>query len=440
MGWRQRRHPRADGIHRAPGLRGHQPGAVRRRGPGRGAGGHRDRGLRHPVRLPRPAQLRMGAAAAAGDAGLRGGLRLHRLPAVQRPGPDLAARQLRLAGPRAAGDPQHARRGLGLRVLALSLCLPAGPHGPGRARGAPDGSGAPARGAAVAPHPARGPAARAPGGGRRRGAGPDGDPGRLRRGQLLRHPDLHHRHLQGLAVHGQPHRRGAAGHPAAGRGGGAACAGAPGPAPPALRRLGGRAGRRRRGPARAAARGGLPRGLAGLRLAGPHGVRVAGAVHAAAAAGRWRRAPALGPLLGLGLQQRAARGRECRPGGGGGAAAGVQPASPSGPAGARRRAAGGPGLRRAGRGDRRGPAAAGRLAAGRRAAGAHRLLGDRHGAGHHLGLPGALHVGRPAVGAERLRPHPGQHRRHRAHAGDGRVRAAAAGAPPRPRRCWCSST
>jgi iron(III) transport system permease protein len=60
-----------------------------------------------------------------------------------------------------------------------------------------------------------------------RGAGADGNPGRLRRVQLLRHPDLHRRHLQGLAVDGQPHRRRAAGHHAAGPGAGAAVAGAP---------------------------------------------------------------------------------------------------------------------------------------------------------------------------------------------------------------------
>jgi iron(III) transport system permease protein len=71
----------------------------------------------------------------------------------------------------------------------------------------------------IPPWPAAGP----PGGGRRRGAGADGDAGRLRRGQLLRHPDLHRRHLQGLAGHGQPHGRGAAGHHAAGPGGACCC-------------------------------------------------------------------------------------------------------------------------------------------------------------------------------------------------------------------------
>jgi iron(III) transport system permease protein len=40
-----------------------------------------------------------------------------------------------------------------------------------------------------------------------------------------------------------------------------------------------------------------------------------------------------------------------------------------------------------------------------------------HGARHRLGLPRALHVGGAAVGAERLRAHPGQPGRLRAHAG-----------------------
>ena len=44
-----------------------------------------------------------------------------------------------------------------------------------------------------------GAAAGAPGAGRRRGAGADGDAGRLRRRRLLRPDHLHHRHLQGLA-------------------------------------------------------------------------------------------------------------------------------------------------------------------------------------------------------------------------------------------------
>ena len=65
------------------------------------------------------------------------------------------------------------------------------PHAPPRARG--------------------GAAAGAPGHGRRRRAGADGDAGRLRRRRVLRPGHLHHRHLQGLAGDGRPHRRGAAG-------------------------------------------------------------------------------------------------------------------------------------------------------------------------------------------------------------------------------------
>ena len=76
-----------------------------------------------------------------------------------------------------------------------------------------------------------------------------------------------------------------------------------------------------------------------------------------------------------------------------------------------------------------------------------RLLDHRHRAGHRLGLPGALRLGGPAVDAERLCAHPGQPRRHGAHAGHRRrgaagagALAAAASAPRRRRRCWCSST
>jgi iron(III) transport system permease protein len=47
--------------------------------------------------FPGRALLRVGAGAAAGHAGLRDGLRLHRPAAVRRPGADLAARDLRLA-------------------------------------------------------------------------------------------------------------------------------------------------------------------------------------------------------------------------------------------------------------------------------------------------------------------------------------------------------
>jgi hypothetical protein len=78
--------------------------------------------------------------------------------------------------------------------------------------------GAPLSRRILPPWPAAGP----PGGGRWCGAGADGDAGRLRRVQLLWHPDLHHRHLQGLAVDGQPRGRGAVGHHAAGPGGHAA--------------------------------------------------------------------------------------------------------------------------------------------------------------------------------------------------------------------------
>ncbi len=59
----------------------------------------------------------------------------------------------------------------------------------------------------------------------------------------------------------------------------------------------------------------------------------------------------------------------------------------------RRCAAHGSGLRRAGRGDRGGPAAASGLAAGGLARQRRGLLGHGHRAGHRLGLSGALHRG-----------------------------------------------
>ncbi len=95
------RHPARDGRHGAARLHcAPACGCACAVGAGRGRGRHGHGGGGDAVRVPRPARLRVGAAAAAGDAGLRGGLRLHRLPAVQRPAADRAARRLRPGGPR----------------------------------------------------------------------------------------------------------------------------------------------------------------------------------------------------------------------------------------------------------------------------------------------------------------------------------------------------
>ena len=67
-----------------------------------------------------------------------------------------------------------------------------------------------ARPDAVAQLPARLAADGPAGDRRRRGAGPDGDAGRLRHRLLLRRADLHHRHLSRLVLARRPHRRGAA--------------------------------------------------------------------------------------------------------------------------------------------------------------------------------------------------------------------------------------
>ena len=139
---------------------------------------------------------------------------------------------------------------------------------------------------------------------RRHGPGADGDAGRLRRLQLLRHPDLHGRHLQGLAGHGQPHRRRAAGHHAAGRRGAAAGAGAKGPGAHALCHLTRAPGRWRRA-ARGAGRRAPLAGAGRVRPAGVDGLRAAGGVHAAPAGGRLVGA-ALGPFPAMDAQQRLA--------------------------------------------------------------------------------------------------------------------------------------
>jgi len=150
----------ADGI---AGLRAHHRGAVPQRGPGRGAGGHGHGQRGNAVRFPGSPRVRVGAAAAAGHAGLRGGLRLHRFPAVQRAAAGGFARDFRPAGPGVPGNPQHAGCDLGVHLLALSLCVPAGTYRALRTCIAADGGRAPAGRAAVAPHPRGGAAAGAPG-------------------------------------------------------------------------------------------------------------------------------------------------------------------------------------------------------------------------------------------------------------------------------------
>jgi hypothetical protein len=118
------------------------------------------------------------------------------------------------------------------------------------------------------------------------------------------------------------------------------------------------------------------------------GLRAAGAFHAAPAGWPTGR-PAVGPLPGLGLEQRAAgrlsavlasAWRCC-----------WQRGAPQSDLLTRRGATGRPRLCGAGRGDRGRPAAARGLAAGG-AANRRRFWVTGDGAGHRLGLPGALHA------------------------------------------------
>ena len=228
----------------------------------------------------------MGTAAAAGHAGLCGGLRLHRLPAVQRP-LQVWLREFRPARPCVPRNPQHAGRGLGVHLFALSLRVPAGAHRAGRARRPAHGGGAPAGRAAVAPHPRGGPAAGAPGG----GAG-------VALALMETLADFGVASYFGIQTFtagiykawlamDQPHGRGPARHRAAGHGGAADVAGTPGPAPHAFCR----AARPARGQCRSASRCCCVvcrAGLAMLVCALPIAVRfrAAGAVHAAPAGRR----------------------------------------------------------------------------------------------------------------------------------------------------------
>ena len=331
----------------------------------------------------------MGLAAAAGHARLCAGLRLHRLFAVRRAAAKRAALGFWVARALAARSAQPGRRGAGVHGGALPVCVSAGAHRLVGARRAFDGSGALAGRAVVTPHSRGRLALGAPGRGRWRGAGVDGNTGRFWRVQLLWHPDLHCRYLQGLAVDGQPHGRRAIGDGVAGLCRGAVAHRAQRSKAHALCRWSGCARRRCRCRAGAAARRAGGAGLGGLRRADRVRLCAAGAVHAAAA-GAGLEQPAVGPIHQLDAQQPVAGRAERRAGHRAGAGAGVCRAPPAGHAHARCGATGQPGLCRTGRGDCGRPAASRGLAAGGCTADWHRLLGHCHGAGRGLGLSGAL--------------------------------------------------
>ena len=191
------------------------------------------------LRVPRPALDRVGARAAARDAGLR----LHALRARARP----------------ARHPLHAGGGLHLHAGAVPVRLPAGAGGFPQPVAHADRGRARARALAPPGDPARGPAARAAGDPRRRGARADGGARRLRHRQPARRAHVHGRDLPRLVQRLRPRRGHAVRHAA--RVGHAHAAGARAPgarsrAPRPAR------GARRRGAAGAPARA-LGRGRGG---------------------------------------------------------------------------------------------------------------------------------------------------------------------------------
>ncbi len=206
--------PRADGAARLPREHAAARAAGRRRGRHRR---HRDRVADRAAALPRQPDLRLGAAPAARDAGLRDGLRVHRCLAVRGAGADGVARGLRLV-PRRLSFPRGAlgrRRRGDVRVHALPVRVPARAH---RVPRAPAGAGRGGAHAGPRPPPgvlARGDAAGPAGDRRRHRARADGDARRLRHGRLLRRGHVHHRHLPGLVLARRPGRRGATRHRAA---------------------------------------------------------------------------------------------------------------------------------------------------------------------------------------------------------------------------------
>ena len=124
------------GDAEAPGRDRHSQRAVRdrrarvrrRRRRGRARRFHRVGG--RELRLSRPQGLRVGVAAAAGDARLHRRLRVHRLSPVRGAVAVGAARGLRVGAGRllVSGDPLAAGRGVRVHRGALSLRLPSRPH------------------------------------------------------------------------------------------------------------------------------------------------------------------------------------------------------------------------------------------------------------------------------------------------------------------------
>ena len=195
-----------DGLHREHG-RTHRSGR-----PTEFGYRHRLRlDCRHP-RLPGPADPFLGAGIALGDASVCGRLRLYRSPGVRGARADGFARAhgLGVERLRFPADPL-ARWGSGCaEPSALPLRVPARAHGvrdPGGIAGGRRPRPWRRLHAGVLHHCV---ACLSPGGRRRHRARNDGDGRRLRRGRLLRHLHVHHRHLQNLVCARRPRRGGAA--------------------------------------------------------------------------------------------------------------------------------------------------------------------------------------------------------------------------------------
>ena len=140
------------------------------------------------VRLPGSSGFRMGAAAAARDAGVHRRVRVHRLSAIRRTFAAIFARQLRLAARRllVSGDSIADGRGVRIHRRAVSVRVSACAHRISGAHSGDDGCGAQPRTNSVANMVARQSAAGASGDCGRCAARADGDDRRLRSSVVLR--------------------------------------------------------------------------------------------------------------------------------------------------------------------------------------------------------------------------------------------------------------
>ena len=290
----------------------------------------------------------------------------------------------------------------GVYRFTLPLCVLAGAHRAARSRDHPDGGCAAAGRASVSATAGNCLSSGPTRCGRRCGAGPDGDPGRLRGLVLFRHPDLYRWYLQGLAGLGRSPGCSTVGHRLAAGGGAFVAAGAACPAASALQPGTTLPYGLRRSPARAIARPIPPAGLGCVRGTGPAGLWGAGGDPAACPLGRDHR-HGLDTLCRLGAQQLALVGADCVAGGVGGAGIGLPSPAAAGLLAPQRHPIGRAGLCSAGCGGGGGPSAAAGVGAADLAGPAGFSLDHRNRPGSGLGLPGAFLCRGIAIGAKRLR-------------------------------------